>query len=115
MKKKPALIIGEFKKTEDGGFRGKITTLALKGVTVILQPCEERPKETSPAYTILTEDNRDIGSAWDGQDDMGRPEVSLKFEEPSFAPGNYILYKTGVEHGYTLTFRNYWKKPADKK
>ena len=42
--------------------------------------------------------------AWECSDDRGA-YISVAFEEPSLAPGRYTLVKTGVEKGYTMTYR----------
>ena len=47
---------------------------------------------------------------WDGRDlcRSAGAERSVAIgggsDDPSFAPGYYNLYKSGIEHGYTLTF-----------
>ena len=44
-----------------------------------------------------------IGAASERQGKKGK-YLSVSFEDPSFAPGFYNLFKSGIEHGYTLTF-----------
>jgi len=102
MAKKFALIIGQFTKTEHG-YTGKLETLAHKGVTVTLQPNDDKEKDNHPDFIVLHGQN-EIGVAWNRNDDRGF-YVSISFEEPSLAPGFYTLVKTGVEKGYELRYR----------
>jgi len=57
-----------------------------------------------PAGEPVLSNGKEIGAAWERGDDRGH-YISVSFEEPSLAPGYYNLTKTGVEKGYTLTFR----------
>jgi uncharacterized protein (DUF736 family) len=60
-------------------------------------------QDSHPDYNVLS-GGKEIGVAWDRSDDRGS-YISVAFEEPSLAPGRYTLVKTGVEKGYTLTYR----------
>jgi uncharacterized protein (DUF736 family) len=99
--KKSALIIGAFTATETG-FTGKLDTLAIKA-NVTFERNDDKQKDSHPDYTVLS-NGKEIGAAWERGDDRGN-YISVSFEEPSLAPGYYNLTKTGVEKGYTLTFR----------
>ena len=99
--KKSVLIIGEFIKSEHV-FKGKIKTLAIDA-TITLQPNDDKEKDSHPDLIVLHGQN-EIGVAWERSDDRG-PYISIAFEEPSLAPGRYTLVKSGVEKGYTLTYR----------
>ena len=90
MAKKPALIIGEFKKTEHG-FTGSLQTLAVKA-NITLQPNDDKQKDSHPDYIVL-HGQTEIGVAWNRNDDRGY-YVSVAFEEPSLAPGYYTLAKS---------------------
>ena len=107
MNKRSALIIGAFTATETG-YTGKLDTLAIKANVQIVR-IDEKEKESHPDYTVSS-GGKDIGVAWDYEDDRGH-YISVAFEEPSLAPGSYKLVKTGAEKGYTLTYR----KPSFKK
>lgn len=107
--KKSALMIGEFTKTEYG-FTGKLETLAIKGVVVTLQRQGDKQKDSHPDYSVL-HGQREIGVAWDRNDDRGY-NVSLAFEEPSLAAGHYTLVKSDrAVNAYDLLYR----KPMPKK
>jgi uncharacterized protein (DUF736 family) len=106
--KKSALIIGTFTKTEHG-FTGKLETIAHKGITLTIQPNDDKDKDSHPDYIVL-HGQTEIGVAWDRNDDRGY-YVSIAFEEPSLAPGYYTLVKTGAEKGYQMLYR----KPMLKK
>lgn len=108
MARKSALIIGEFTKTEHG-FAGKLETIAHKGVTITLQPNDDKEKDRHPDFIVLHGQN-EIGVAWNRNDDRGY-YVSIAFEEPSLAPGFYTLVKSGAEKGYQLNYR----KPMPKR
>jgi uncharacterized protein (DUF736 family) len=99
--KKSALIIGSFIKDEHV-FTGKLETLAIKA-TITLQPNDDKEKDNHPDYLVLHGQN-EIGVAWERSDDRGS-YISIAFEEPSLAPGRYTLVKSGVEKGYTMTYR----------
>lgn len=105
--KKSALIIGTFTATETG-FTGKIETLAIKA-NVTFERNKDKAQDNHPDFTVLSS-GKEIGVAWDRPDDRGH-YISVSFEEPSLAAGFYNLVKTGVEKGYTLTYR----KPMPKK
>jgi uncharacterized protein (DUF736 family) len=100
--KKPALIIGEFTKTEHG-FTGKLETLAAKA-NLTLKVNGDKEKDNHPDYLVL-HGEREIGVAWDRNDDRGY-YVSIAFEEPSLAPGYYTLAKSnkGIS-AYDLLYR----------
>jgi uncharacterized protein (DUF736 family) len=108
MAKKSALIIGSFQKTEHG-FTGKLETLAHKGVTITLQPNDDKEKDSHPDFIVLHGQN-EVGVAWNRSDDRGE-YISIAFEEPSLAAGYYTLVKSGAEKGYTLLY----KKPMPPK
>ena len=95
-----AYNIGFF-KTTDNGFTGKIETLALK-VQAEFTRVIDRTNENAPGFEIFTGDLK-IGAAWERQGEKGK-YLSVSFEDPSFAPGYYNLYKSGIERGYTVTF-----------
>lgn len=95
-----AYNIGFFTKT-DTGFTGKIETLALS-VQAEFTRVIDRTNENAPAFEIFSGDLR-IGAAWERQGKKGK-YLSVSFEDPSFSSGYYNVYKSGIEHGYTLTF-----------
>src|ERR1700694_4993623 len=105
--KKSALIIGSFTTTETG-LTGKLDTLAIKA-SLTFERNNDKEKDNNPDYIVLS-GGKEIGVAWTREDDRGH-YVSVSFEEPSLAPGLYTLVKSGVEKGYTLTYR----KPMPKK
>jgi len=109
MARKSSLIIGQFTKTEHG-FTGKLETLSHKGVTITLQPNDDKDKDSHPDFLVLHGQN-EMGVAWNRNDDRGF-YVSIAFEEPTLAPGYYTLVKTGVEKGYELLYRK--PMPAKK-
>ena len=95
-----AYNIGSFTKT-DTGFTGRIETLAIK-IPAVFNRLTDRTNENAPAFEIFSGELR-IGAAWERQGGKGK-YLSISFEDPSFSSGYYNLYKSGVEHGYTLTF-----------
>jgi uncharacterized protein (DUF736 family) len=99
--------IGTFTKT-DNGFTGHTNTLAIKA-EASFQRNGEKQSDNHPDYEIISGDTK-IGAAWERTGKKGR-YISVSLEDPSFATGYYNLYKTGVEHGYTLTF----ERPKAKK
>jgi uncharacterized protein (DUF736 family) len=108
---KSALIIGSFTATETG-FTGKLDTLAVKAA-LTFERQDDKQKDNHPDYIALS-GGKEIGVAWNRSDDRGH-YVSVSFEEPSLAPGLYTLVKSGVEKGYTLTYRRPMPKKDGKK
>ena len=92
--------IGNFTKT-DNGFTGNISTLAIKA-EVTFEKNGDKQSDNHPDFTLLAGSLK-IGAAWERTGKKGR-YISVIFDDPSFAPGFYTLTKTGIEHGYTLTF-----------
>jgi uncharacterized protein (DUF736 family) len=105
--KKSALIIGSFTTTETG-FTGKLDTLGVKA-SLTFERQNDKAKDNHPDYIVLS-GGKEIGVAWQRDEERGS-YISVSFEEPSLAPGLYTLAKSGVEKGYTLTYR----KPMPKK
>jgi uncharacterized protein (DUF736 family) len=105
--RKSALVIGSFTATETG-FTGKLDTLAIKA-SVTFERNGDKAQDNHPDFTVLS-GGKEIGVAWDRPDDRGH-YISVAFEEPSLTPGFYTLTKSGVEKGYSLTYR----KPMPKK
>src|ERR1700753_3187955 len=88
--KKSALIIGEFKKSEQG-FTGKLETLGIKA-NLTFHPNDDKQKDSHPDF-IVQHGQTEIGVAWERNDDRGA-YISVAFEEPSLAPGYYTLVKS---------------------
>ena len=106
-----AYNIGFF-KTTDNGYAGKIETLAIKA-QVEFHRVTDRTNENAPAFEIFCGDLK-IGAAWERQGQKAK-YLSVSFEDPSFSTGYYNLYKSSIEHGYTLTFERPKAKKEDKK
>lgn len=92
--------IGNFTKTENG-FSGAINTLAIKSQATF-ERNGDKQHDNHPDYDVMAGELK-IGAAWERSGKKGK-YISVSLEDPSFAPGYYNLYKTGIEHGYTLTF-----------
>jgi uncharacterized protein (DUF736 family) len=107
---KSALIIGSFTAT-DTGFTGKLDTLGVKAALTFER--QDKQKDNHPDYIVLS-GGKEIGVAWTREGDRGH-YVSVSFEEPSLSPGLYTLVKSGVEKGYTLTYRKPMLKKDSKK
>ena len=102
--------IGYFKKT-DTGFTGSIETLVHK-VSAEFQRVLDRTNENAPAFEIFSGELK-IGAAWERKGRKGT-YLSVSLEDPSFSSGYYNLYKSGIEHGYTLVFERPRSKKDDK-
>ncbi len=92
--------IGTFTKT-DNGFIGTLNTLAIQA-QVVFRKNGEKQSSNHPDYELRSGDLK-IGAAWERTGRKGR-FLSVSFDDPSFAPGYYTLSKSGIEHGYSLTF-----------
>ena len=97
-------IIGTFRKTENGGYEGVISTLALQA-EVTFEPVQHKSSEKAPDFRIFTKKTRyELGAAWHTSSaETGAEYESAKIDDPSFAaPIQCRLVKTSAEHGFNL-------------
>jgi len=105
------MLIGTFKKTETGSFRGTIRTLTLNH-EVEFEPITDRKGEKMPDFRIKAGDS-DIGGAWKKESANGSAYLSGNIDDPALpAPIWCALVKTGIEHGYSLVWERKRKPRA---
>jgi uncharacterized protein (DUF736 family) len=93
------MIIGVFRKQDNGGFEGHIVTLTFAQNAVFVPLAKKGDK--SPDFRI-TFGFTDIGAAWKHQGGNGE-YLSVKLDDPAFlAPVNCRLVKKDAENTYTL-------------
>jgi len=81
-----AQVLGYVTKTENGGFKGTLSTMNLKKNISIL-PNAAKEIDAQPDFRVYTEDRVEIGGGWNrvGKN-SGNPYVSLTFAAPEFGP-----------------------------
>jgi uncharacterized protein (DUF736 family) len=103
------MIIGNFKKSDEGSFRGAIHTLTLN-LEVAIDPVTEKRSENGPDYRVTT-GHTELGAAWKETSGAGNVYLSLRLDDPALpASISCALVKTGSELGYTLVWERNRKK-----
>jgi uncharacterized protein (DUF736 family) len=101
------MIIGNFKKTDDG-YKGVIRTLTLTA-DAVFEP-QERRSDNSPDYRVISGET-EIGAAWKKTSEAGSAYLSVRLDDPSFAKSIVCaLFKTSIEHSFTLV----WDRPRKR-
>lgn len=86
--------IARLTKQTDGSFTGTLTTLALHAANIRIVPEFESDNEKAPAYRVFT-GNFELGAGWKRTSKAGKPYISVKLDDPSFAQPIYcVLVKT---------------------
>lgn len=84
--------IGTF-TTEKDGLVGTIRTLTLNVKTKIV-PNDDKTKENSPDFHVVTAGGCDIGAAWSKVSEADREYLSVSLDDPSFPATVYArLYE----------------------
>jgi uncharacterized protein (DUF736 family) len=98
------MIIGNFKKTDDNGFRGVIRTLTLN-LEVAFEPIANKTGEKVPDYRVTT-GHTELGAAWtETSEKTGNVYLSVRLDDPALpAPIGCALVKTGTQLGYSLVW-----------
>lgn len=92
-------IIGTFTKQDDG-YRGVVTTLALKG-KVNISPVE-KSSEKAPDFRVFA-GNVEVGAAWSQTSKEDKPYLSVKLDDPSF-PAAILCRLVNTDNGYVLVW-----------
>ena len=75
--------IAKLTKQQDGRLVGTLSTLALHAAKITFEP-EQSDNENAPAYRVFAGDC-EIGAGWKKTSKGGKPYVSVKLDDPSFA------------------------------
>ena len=103
------MIIGTFKKTDEGSFRGAIHTLTLN-LEVAIEPVASKKNEKAPDYRITT-GHTELGAAWKETSGAGNVYLSARLEDPALPATIFCaLVKTGSALGYSLVWERNRKK-----
>jgi uncharacterized protein (DUF736 family) len=103
------MIIGNFKKTDEGTFRGAITTLTLN-LEVAIEPIANKTAEKGPDYRVTT-GHTELGAAWKETSGAGNVYLSVRLDDPALpASINCALVKTQSDLGYRLVWERKRKK-----
>jgi uncharacterized protein (DUF736 family) len=81
--------IGTFTKTENGGFTGTVTTLALH-VKARISPAE-KANDKAPDFRVFAGPT-EFGAAWKKKSNEGREYLSVKLDDPSFPAPIYARW-----------------------
>lgn len=86
--------IAQLTKQKDGSFSGTLSTLALHAAQITLKP-ETSENDKAPAYRVFAGEF-ELGAGWKKTSKAGKPYISLKLDDPSFAQPLYCaLVKIG--------------------
>ena len=99
------MIIGKFSKTEGGKITGFIDTLSGKiGLTFV-------PQAKGAAYQIVTDQDCEVGAAWNKTSSGGKSFISVKLDSPMLrAPISCALFSRD-NNEYVLV----WDRPDGAK
>lgn len=101
--------IGNFTKTEDGRFQGRIATLSFEHDLQFV-PVTDKPNANAPDFRILSMDETiEYGAAWNDTSEAGNPYLKVKFDDP-LAPAPIYAGLTREDDGYSL----FWSRPKRK-
>ena len=90
-------IIGTFTKTDEA-FVGTIRTLTINAKSKIM-PVKNKKSESSPDYRIVAA-GADLGCGWmEESKEDGKPYISVKLDDPSFASPIRAAFFPNVEEG----------------
>jgi len=93
-------IIGTFTKQNDG-FQGNIETLTIKVKANFVSV--EKSGDKAPDFRLYA-GKAEIGAGWSSKSKEGKPYVSVKLDDPSFAaPINCRLVETDKGHNLVWT------------
>lgn len=99
--------LGTFKKMDDGGFEGEIATLTVKAAKVAIRKVEKRGD--GPDFRVSS-GKAEIGAAWSGESKDGRPYLTVKLDDPSFAAPAYCRLVEGEQECALI-----WSRPQARK
>ncbi|TWB41205.1 DUF736 domain-containing protein [Nitrospirillum pindoramense] len=94
--------IGTFTKDENGNYTGSVRTLSVNAKARITAEAD-KAKDNAPDFRVYV-GSAEIGAAWKKTaQDTGRPYLSLKLDDPSFAQPIYAsLVEMDDGKGYSL-------------
>ncbi|TWB30489.1 DUF736 domain-containing protein [Nitrospirillum bahiense] len=94
--------IGTFTKDENGNYTGSVRTLTVNAKARITAEAD-KAKDSAPDFRVYA-GSAEIGAAWKKTaQDTGRPYLSLKLDDPSFAQPIYAsLVEMDDGKGYSL-------------
>jgi uncharacterized protein (DUF736 family) len=103
------MIIGNFKKSDEGTFRGAIHTLTMN-LEVAIEPVANKTAEKGPDYRVTT-GHTALGAAWKETSGAGNVYLSVRLDDPALpASISCALIKSGSELGYQLVWERNRKK-----
>lgn len=101
--------IGNFTKTEDGRFVGRIETLSTQRDAQFV-PVTDKTSANAPDFRILSMDESvEYGAAWNDTSEAGNPYIKGQFDDPLAAARIYTAL-TRDEEEYSL----FWSRPKSK-
>lgn len=102
--------IGNFTKTKDGHFEGRIQTLSVN-LDIRFVPVADKPKANAPDFRIMSGDQAvEYGAAWHDTSEAGNPYISGKLDDPLASRPVYTAL-TREDDGYGL----FWSRPKSGK
>lgn len=98
--------IGNFKRMDDGSYRGDIATLAIKVSDVRIAEIDN-PVENGPSHRVYGANGAEIGAAWSRVSEAKQPYLSVKLDDPSFPEAVYGALVESRDGGFSLI----WNRP----
>ncbi len=92
-------VIGTFTK-QDASFAGVLATLTVKA-KVNITPVE-KTADKAPDFRVYA-GNAELGAAWSATSKEGKPYLSVKLDDPSFA-SPILCRLVETEKGYSLVW-----------
>ena len=101
--------IAKLTKQQDGRLVGTLTTLALHVAKITFQP-EQGKNENAPVYRVFAGDF-EIGAGWKKTSKAGKPYISVKLDDPSFAQPIFCALSRAEDSLYLLD----WNRRAPRR
>jgi uncharacterized protein (DUF736 family) len=92
--------IAKLTKQQDGRLVGTLTTLALHVAKITFEP-EQGKSENAPVYRVFAGDY-EIGAGWKKISKAGKPYISVKLDDPSFAQPIFCALTRAEDSLYLL-------------
>ena len=93
--------LGTFEKLDDDAFTGTVNTLMFQA-RVRIAPNDRKKADSQPDYRVYA-GNAEIGAGWTKTSQQtGRPYISVKLDDPSFAAPIFAALVQTEEGGHQL-------------
>ena len=106
--------IGNFTRTENGGFLGRIQTLTF-AAEVLYAPIADKTKADGPDFRIMSKDGAvEYGAGWHEKSKDNKPYISGQYDDPFQPRPLYFALMRDDERTDGESFALYWSRPKKK-